>query len=73
VPKEALINFVPFENLVQREDKPKDILLRSVFGSSKNLGDYRKLVYPLKTLTVDQYRNRIWNFMMGVVDHVAAT
>lgn len=71
VPKEALLNFVRSENLAQREDKPEDILLRSVFFSSKTLGVYRKLVYPLETLTADQYRNRDSNFMMGVMDHVA--
>ena len=70
VPKEALLNFVPFENLAQREDETEDKLLRSVFLSSKNLRAYRKDVYPLETQTVDQYRNRISSFMMGVMDHV---
>jgi hypothetical protein len=69
VPKEALINFVPFTNLVQQDDEPEDVLLRSVFLSSKDLGVFRRL--PLETLAVDQYQNRISNFMMEIMDHIA--
>ena len=71
VPKEALLNFVPSKNRAQYGDETEDTLLRSVFLSSKHLGAYRKSPCLLKTLTTDQYRNRVSNFMMGVMDHVA--
>jgi len=71
VPKEALISFVPFKNLAQRDDEPRDAFLRSVFLDSETLGVFRPLAYPSVTLTVDQYRNRISSFMMGIMDHVA--
>jgi hypothetical protein len=69
VPKEALIKFVPFTNLVQQDGEPDDILLRSDFLSSKDLSVFRQL--PRETLTVDQYGNRISNFMTEIMDHIA--
>jgi hypothetical protein len=69
VPKEALVNFVPFTNLMQQDNEPDDVFLRSVFLSSKDLGVFRRL--QLETLTIDQYRNRIMNFMMEIMDHIA--
>jgi len=73
VPREALVSFVPFEDLAPGEDGPEEILLRPVFLSSKNLGDYRKRVSPLKRLTMDQYRDRISSFMMRAIkDRVAS-
>ena len=71
VPKEALINFVPVKHLAQRGDEPEDVFLRLVLLTSKTLGVFRRLAYPLEKLTVDRYQNRISSFMMGIMDHVA--
>ena len=71
VPKEALVQFVPFNDLAQKVDEPADILLRPVFLTSTTLGNFRQIASPLETLTMDQYRNRISSFMMMMMDHIA--
>lgn len=71
LPKEALIKFVPYTDLTQLDDELEDVLLRPVFLKSKKLGDFRKLSYPFKTLTMDQYEDQIGHFMQAIMDHVA--
>jgi len=71
VPKEALINFVPFDELSQQDDETTGILLRPVFLTSKTLGNFRQAASPLEILAMEQYRIRISSFMMIIMDHIA--
>lgn len=71
VPKEALVNFVPFDKLSQQDDETTGIFLRPVFLTSKTLGNFRQAASPLEILAMEQYRIRISSFMMIIMDHIA--
>ncbi|KAE8130757.1 hypothetical protein BDV38DRAFT_48213 [Aspergillus pseudotamarii] len=69
IPKEALLNFVPCNQMVNTEQEPYKMFLRPFFRESKNLAHFK--TFGMEKLSVDDYHHLLSSFLESLLDHVS--